>query len=59
MALIDSDSKVNAITPSFAAKLGLRPGPTNVGAQKIDGLPLETYGIVLARFSLQDYLGRV
>ncbi len=40
------------MTLAFAAKLGLRPRPTNVGAQKIDGSPLETHGMALARFSI-------
>ncbi len=57
--LINSGSEVNAITPAFAAKLELRPRPTNVGAQKIDGSPLETHDMALARFSLQDSLERV
>ena len=47
------------MTPGFAAKIGLTPRSTNVGAQKIDGSPLETYGMVSAEFSLQDSLGRV
>ena len=57
--LIDSGSEVNAMTPGFAAQLGLIPRPINVGAQKIDGSTLETYGMASARFSLQDSLGRV
>ncbi len=52
MALIDSGSEVNAMTPAFAVKLGLGPRPTNVGAQNIDGSPLETHGMASARFSL-------
>ncbi len=40
------------MTLVFAAKLGLRPRPNNVGDQKIDDLPLETYDIALVRFSL-------
>ncbi len=47
------------MTPGFAAKLGLIPRPTNVGAQIIDGSTLVTYGMALAGFSLQDSLGRV
>ncbi len=57
--LIDSGSEVNAMTPGFAAKLGLIPRPTNVDAQKIDGSILEIYGMASAGFSLQDSLGRV
>ncbi len=47
------------MTPTFAAKLGLRPRPTNVGSQKIDGSPLEIHGTASARFSIQDSLGKV
>ncbi len=58
-AFIDFDSKVNTITLAFAAKLELRPRPTNVGAQKIDSSPLETHNMASARFSIQDSLKRV
>ncbi len=57
-ALIDSSSGVNAITPAYAKKLGLTNRKTSVGAQKIDGSPLETYGMVSASFSLRNSLGR-
>ena len=49
-ALINSGSKVNAMTPGYALKLGLKVRPTDVGAQKIDGSTLETFGMVLASF---------
>ena len=49
-ALIDSDCKVNAMTPGYALKLGLKIRPTNGGAQKIDDSTLETFGMVLASF---------
>ena len=39
-ALNDSGSEVNALTPAYASKLGLRARHTNVGAQKIDGSTL-------------------
>ncbi len=58
-ALIDFDSKVNAITPAYATKLGLTARKTSVRAQKINSSPLDIYGIVLARFLLQDSLIRV
>ena len=58
-ALIDSRNEVNAMTPTFAAKLGLATRKTDIGAQKIDGLPLVTYEMVLASFSVQDKLGKV
>ncbi len=47
------------MTPTFIAKLRLKPRPINVRAQKIDGLLLETNGITSARFLLQDTLERV
>ncbi len=58
-ALIDSGSKVNAMTPAFVARLGLITRVTNVGAKKIDGSPLETYGMASAEFLLQDNLEKV
>ena len=56
--LIDSSNEVNAITPGYASKLGLKVRPTNVGAQKIDGSTLETCEIVLASFQVEDKLGK-
>ncbi len=47
------------MTPTYAAELGLTTRKTSVGAQKIDGSLLETYGMVSASFSLQDSLGRI
>ena len=49
-ALIDSSSKVNAMTPAYVSKLGLKVYFTNIGAQKIDGSILETFGMILANF---------
>ncbi len=43
----------------FVAKLRLRLKPTNVGAQKIDGTILESYGMISAMFSIQDSLKKV
>ena len=39
-ALINSGNEVNAITPAYALKLGLKILRTNVGAQKIEGSTL-------------------
>ena len=47
------------MNPTYTAKLGLVTWKTDVGAQKIDGSTLVTYGMVLAGFSVQDKLGRV
>ena len=40
------------MNPTYAVKLGLITRKTNVGAQKIDGLILVTYGMMLAGFSV-------
>ncbi len=37
---------------AFAQQLGLKIRKTNVGAQKIDGTTLETYGMVVSTFSV-------
>ena len=53
-ALLNSGSEVNAINLAFAQKLGLHIRKTNVGALKIDGSALETFGIVIAEFQVED-----
>ena len=55
-ALINSGDKVNAMIPAYAKKLGLRTRKTNIGAQKIDGSSLETYGMIIATFQIKDKL---
>ena len=57
-ALIDSGSEINAMSPVYASKLGLRVHHTDVEAQKIDGSILQTFGMVLANFQMEDKLGR-
>ena len=47
------------MTPAYAAKLGLQVRKADIGAQKIDGSTLETFGMVLADFQVEDKLGRV
>ena len=49
-ALIDSESEVNAMHPSFTKQLSLSIQLTDVGAQKIDGTTLDTNRIVVAAF---------
>ena len=49
-ALIDSGSKVNTMTPGYAKQLGLQVQKTVIGDQKIDGLLVRTFGIVIAGF---------
>ena len=53
-ALIDLGNEVNAMAPAYAKKLGLQVRKTDVGTQKIDGSTLETYGMVIADFQVQD-----
>ena len=57
-ALLDSGSKVNAMNPDYARKLGLKIRRTNIGAQKIDGSALETFGMVIADFQVEDKASR-
>ena len=57
-ALLNSGSKVNAINPNYARKLGLKIQKINVGAQKIDGFALKTFGMVIADFELEDKASR-
>ena len=58
-ALINSGSEVNAIHPTFAKQLGLPIRPTDVGAQKIDSTTLDTYGLVVAAFSVENKANQV
>ncbi len=57
-ALLNSGSEVNAMSQAFAQQLGLKIRKTNVGAQKIDGTTLKTYGMVVSIFSVSDQDGR-
>ena len=50
LALLNSGSKVDAMTPAYGAHLGLKMRMTNVNAQKIDGFSLATHGMVIAAF---------
>ena len=53
-ALLDSGNKIDIIHPNFAKE----PDPlirlTDVGAQKIDGIILDIFEIVVAAFSVTD-----
>ena len=46
------------MSPAFASQLGLRIWKTNVGAQKIDGTTLETFGMVVSTFFLLNKDGQ-
>lgn len=59
MALIDSGSEVNAMTPAYAAKLDLTTQKTSVDAQKINSSSLETYDMASAKLLLQNSLRKV
>ena len=59
LALFDLDSKVNAIYPTFAKELDLFISPIDVRIQKIDSNMLDTFGIVVAAFSVIDKANRV
>ena len=48
--MLNSGSKVNAINPAYAKRLGLKTRKTNIGAQKIDSFAFETFGMVIADF---------
>lgn len=54
--LINLGSEANAISPAYVKKLSLRMQKTNVGAQKIDGSSLNTFGMVIAGFQIQHKL---
>lgn len=52
-ALINSGSKINAITPTYIAKLSLKIRYINIRAQKIDGSIFKTFEIVLTNFKIK------
>ena len=58
-ALFDSDSKINTIHPTFVKELGLLIKQTDVGAQKVDGIILDIFGIVVAAFSVANKANQV
>ena len=57
LALLDSGSEVNAMAAAYLAHLGLKVRMTDVGAQKIDGSSLATYGMIIAAFQIVNKLG--
>ena len=57
--LLDLGSKVNVVHSAFTKELGLPIRPTDVEAQKIDSTMLETYGMVVAAFSVKVKTNRV
>ena len=59
LALLDLGSKINVMHLAFTERLDLVVRAINVGAQKIDGTTLETYGMVVAAFSVIDQANRI
>lgn len=57
-ALLDSESKINAINPAFTFQLGLKIWKSNDGTQKIDGNIPKIYEMVISIFSILDKDGR-
>ena len=57
-ALIDLGSKINAMTPAYTAKRGLKVRKTDIGAQKIDGSIFDTFEMVLTNFQVENKLVR-
>lgn len=58
LALINLESKVNTMTPTYVLKLGLTVRPTNIRVQKVDDSILKTFSMVLASFQVEDKLRR-
>ena len=56
LALLDSRSKVNAMTPTYTAHLDLKVRMTDVDMQKIDRSSLATYSMVIAAFQVVNKL---
>ena len=56
--MLDSGSEVNAMSPAYTKRLGFKTRKTNVRAQKSDGSALETFGMVIADFQVEDKGGR-
>ena len=59
LALLDPGSEVNTIHSSLAQELGLPIRRTDVGAQKIDGIILDTFGMVVTVFSMINKANQV
>ena len=53
-ALFNSGSKVFAMNPDYAQKPGLKIWKTNIGVQKINNYTLETFGMIIIDFQVED-----
>ena len=59
LALLDLGSEVNVVHLAFAKEPGLPIRLTDVRVQKINGTTLETYGIVVTAFLVEDKANEV
>ena len=59
MALFDLGSKINVIFPTFAKEGGLLIRLIDIGVQKIDGIILDTYRIVVAALLVIDKANQI
>ena len=57
-ALLNSGSKVNAMNPDFARKLGFKVWKSNIGAQKINSSALKIFGMVIVDIQMEDKTNR-
>ena len=57
--MINLDSKVNGIQPTYAIKLGFHARKVNSGIQKIDKSYLDIFRIVIADYSVKNMLQMV
>lgn len=55
---MDSSSELNVMIQAYAKQLALQIWQTNVRAQKINCLSLETFEIVIVGFEVVDKLAR-
>lgn len=58
-ALINSSNDINAKTLAYAAVLELYICLIDIGAQKMDGSTLLTYGMVFVNFQVENKLERM
>ena len=58
LSLIDFGNKLNTMTLSYIAKIGLKKQKTNVDVQNFDNFSLKTYGIVVDAFDILNKLSQ-
>lgn len=51
---MNSNSEINAMTPVYIAKLGLKVQPTNFATQQIDDSTFKIFDMVIASFQMKD-----